>query len=233
MQALREAGMQLYIGNKNYSSWSLRGWLALTLAGVPFEEVKLRLDFAPGSAFKQRLAQIAPTGRVPVLVDDGFAVWDTLAIVEYANDKLPQAGVWPADRLARARARSLCAEMHAGFFDLRSHCPMNLEADLREVGARLWAEQPGVQRDVERIEQLWAGQLAASGGPFLFGAAGAVDAFFAPVAARIRTYGLPVSAATAAYVQRLFDLPAMQAWVAAALAEHDFIPADEPYRSAP
>jgi glutathione S-transferase len=233
MQALREAGMQLYIGNKNYSSWSLRGWLALTLAGVPFEEVKLRLDFAPGSAFKQRLAQIAPTGRVPVLVDDGFAVWDTLAIVEYANDKLPQAGVWPADRLARARARSLCAEMHAGFFDLRSNCPMNLEADLREVGARLWAEQPGVQRDVERIEQLWAGQLAASGGPFLFGAAGAVDAFFAPVAARIRTYGLPVSAATAAYVQRLFDLPAMQAWVAAALAEHDFIPADEPYRSAP
>jgi glutathione S-transferase len=233
MQALREAGMQLYIGNKNYSSWSLRGWLALTLAGIPFEEVKLRLDFAPGSAFKQRLAQIAPTGRVPVLVDDGFAVWDTLAIVEYANDKLPQAGVWPADRLARARARSLCAEMHAGFFDLRSHCPMNLEADLREVGARLWAEQPGVQRDVERIEQLWAGQLAASGGPFLFGAAGAVDAFFAPVAARIRTYGLPVSAATAAYVQRLFDLPAMQAWVAAALAEHDFIPADEPYRSAP
>jgi glutathione S-transferase len=225
--------MQLYIGNKNYSSWSLRGWLALTMAHVPFEEVKLRLSFTPGSEFKNRLARIAPTGRVPVLVDDGFAVWDTLAIVEYVAEKFPANGVWPADRLARARARSLCAEMHAGFSDLRNHCPMNIEADLRAVGERVWQEQAGVRGDVERIESMWSQQLAASGGPYLFGPPSAADAFFAPVATRLRTYRLPVSDATTAYMERVFKLPAMQAWVAAALAEHDFIVEDEPYRTAP
>jgi glutathione S-transferase len=223
--------MQLYIGNKNYSSWSLRGWLALTMAGIEFEEVKLRLSFTPGSEFKNRLAQVAPTGRVPVLVDDGFAVWDTLAIVEYVAEKFPAHGVWPADRLARARARSLCAEMHAGFTDLRSHCPMNIEADLGAVGRRLWQEQAGLRRDVERLEAMWSQQLAASGGPYLFGPACAADAFFAPVATRLRTYGLPVSGSAAGYVERLFALPAMRAWVAAALAEQDFIAEDEPYRT--
>jgi glutathione S-transferase len=223
--------MQLYIGNKNYSSWSMRGWLALTMAGIAFEEIKLRLSFAPDSEFKSRMAQVAPTGRVPVLVDDGFAVWDTLAIVEYAAEKFPHAGVWPADRLARARARSLCAEMHAGFFDLRNHCPMNIDADLGDVGARLWREQPGLRQDVERIETMWAAQLADSGGPYLFGAPCTADAFFAPVAMRLRTYRLPVSAATAGYVQRLCELPAVRAWVDAALAEQDFIAEDEPYRT--
>ena len=222
--------MQLYIGNKNYSTWSLRAWVALTQHGIPFEEVKLRLSFTPGSPFKTRLAQIAPTGRVPVLVDDGFAVWDTLAIFEYVHEQFPHAGIWPQDRRSRARARSLCAEMHAGFSELRTHCSMNIEADLGDVGARLWAEHAGLRRDVERIEQLWAGQLAESGGPYLFGAPSGADAYFAPVASRLRTYRLPVSAATAAFMQRLFDLPAMQAWVSAALQEHDFIPEDEPYR---
>jgi glutathione S-transferase len=225
--------MQLYIGNKNYSSWSLRAWLALTQLGIPFEEVKLRLSFADGSPFKQRLAQIAPTGRVPVLVDDGFAVWDTLAILEYVAEKFPQAGVWPADRLDRARARSLCAEMHSGFPDLRNHCAMNIEADMAEIGARLWAEVPGLKREVARIEQMWTGQLAASGGPFLFGAFSGADAFFAPVASRLKTYRLPVSAPAAAYAQRLREVPAMQSWTAVALAEHDFVPEDEPYRTSP
>ena len=222
--------MQLYIGTKNYSSWSLRAGVALMQLGIPFEEVKLRLSFTPGSPFKTRLAQIAPTGRVPVLLDDGFAVWDTLAILEYVHEKFPNAGIWPQDRRARARARSLCAEMHAGFSELRNHCSMNIEADLSEIGERLWAEHAGLRREVERIEALWAEQLAESGGPYLFGAPSGADAYFAPVAARLRTYGLPVSTATAAFMQRLFDLPAMRSWVAAALEEHDFIPEDEPYR---
>jgi len=222
--------MQLYIGNKNYSSWSLRAWLALAQLGIPFEEVKLRLDHRPGSEFKTRLAQVAPSGKVPVLVDDGFAVWETLAILEYVADKLPHAGVWPADRLARARARALCAEMHAGFGALRNHCGMNIEADLKAVGARVWDEQAAVRDDVRRIEQMWSEQLANSGGPFLFGPFCAADAFFAPVCARLRTYGLPVGPAVQGYVQRVFELPAMQAWVKDALAEEDFIEFDEPYR---
>jgi glutathione S-transferase len=225
--------MQLYIGNKNYSSWSLRPWLALTQLGIPFEEVQLRLAWDPASAFKARLAQVAPTGKVPVLVDDGFAVWETLAIAEYVAEKFPHAGVWPAEPQARARARSLCAEMHAGFAALRNHCGMNIEAELKAVGARVWDEQPAVRSDVARIEQMWSEQLSSSGGPFLFGAFCAADAYFAPVCTRLRTYGLPVGPAVQGYVQRVFELPAMQAWVQAALQEHDFIEEDEPYRKSP
>jgi glutathione S-transferase len=224
--------MQLYIGNKNYSSWSLRAWLALAQLQIPFDEVKLRLSFQPGSSFKTRIAQVSPAGRVPVLVDDGFAVWETIAIVEYIAEKFPQAGVWPADAQARARARSLCAEMHAGFGALRNHCGMNIEADLKAVGARIWDEQAAVRDDVARIERMWSEQLASSGGPFLFGAFCAADAFFAPVCTRLRTYGLPVGPAAQAYVQRVFELPAMQAWVQDALAEQDFVPEDEPHRKA-
>jgi glutathione S-transferase len=226
--------MQLTIGNKNYSSWSLRAWLLMRQLGIAFDETMLRFGGdtqGPGAAFKASVAQVSPAGRVPVLVDDGFAVWDTLAIAEYVAETHPNAGVWPAERRARARARSLCAEMHSGFGALRNHCGMNIEADLSEVGARIWAEQADVRADVARIEQLWAERLAASGGPFLFGAFCAADAFYAPVATRIRTYRLPVSQTSLGYVQRIFDLPAMQQWVADALAERDFVPFDEPYRT--
>ena len=224
--------MKLYIGNKNYSSWSLRPWLAMRQLGIAFEEVKLRLSFADGSEFKEALARIgAPAGKVPVLVeDDGFIVWDTLAIAERLAELLPSAGVWPAAPRARARARSLCAEMHSGFSALRNHCPMNIEASLPEVGATVWADQDEVRRDVARIEALWAEALSASGGPFLFGGFSAADAYFAPVCARLRTYGLPVASGTQAYVERVWQLPAMQAWIADALAEHDFLEFDEPYR---
>jgi glutathione S-transferase len=226
--------MKLYIGNKNYSSWSLRPWLALRQLGIPFEEVKLRLNFGEGSPFKIALGQLGTAGKVPVLVeDDGFAVWDTLAIVEYAAERFPQAGLWPADARQRARARSLCAEMHSGFGALRSHCPMNIEASLPEVGARLWDTEADLRRDVARVEQLWSETLQRSGGPFLFGAFSAADAFFAPVCTRLRTYGLPTSAATQAYVDRIYALPAMQEWIKDALAEHDFLDFDEPYRQAP
>ena len=131
--------MQLYIGNKNYSSWSMRPWVLLRHFGIPFDEVMVRFDsFDTGSQFKQTLAGKSPTGKVPLLVDEGFAVWDTLAIAEYLAERFPQHALWPRDAQQRARARSLCAEMHSGFGALRSHCPMNIEAALPEVGAKGW-----------------------------------------------------------------------------------------------
>lgn len=223
--------MQLYIGNKNYSSWSLRPWLLMTQAGIEFEEIPLRLDWSADSEFKTTLLQLAPTGRVPLLVDDGFAVWDTLAIVEYLAEKYPARKIWPPSMRARARARCLCAEMHAGFDALRECFPMNIEASLPEVGARFMRESAQAAADLQRIDSMWRQQLAETGGPFLFGDFSAADAYFAPVCARITTYALPMSAETTAYVERVYALPAMQAWCDAARAEHDFLEFDEPYRS--
>ena len=223
--------MQLYIGNKNYSSWSLRPWLLMRQAGIAFDEVKLRLDFNDASPFKRRLAAIAPTGRVPVLVDDGFAVWDTLAIAEYVAEKFPDQALWPASTRERARARSLCAEMHSGFGALRSSLPMNIEASLPEVGAGKLRDEPPLARDVARIVQMWSDQLDASGGPFLFGAFGIVDAYYAPVCTRFRTYGVSLPPGPAAYAKRVLELPAMREWDAEARAEGDFLAEDEPYRS--
>jgi glutathione S-transferase len=223
--------MQLVIGNKNYSSWSMRPWVLMSQLGLPFEEVKLRLDFAADSPFRQAVARVSPAGKVPVLVDDGFAVWDTLAITEYLHERFPAAGVWPAGLRERARARSLAAEMHSGFAALRSHCPMNIEASLADVGARVLAEQEGVRRDLARIEAMWSQALAGSGGPMLFGAFSAADAFFAPVCMRIRSYGLPVAAEVQAYVGRVAALPGVRRWIDDALAEADFIAEDEPYRT--
>ena len=222
--------MRLYIGNKNYSSWSLRPWLLMTQAGIAFEEVRLRLNFDGSSDFKRVIASVSPAGRVPVLVHDGLAVWDTLAIAEYLAELHPALTLWPEARAERARARSLCAEMHAGFGALRKHCPMNIEASLSDVGARLWAELAELREDVARIVQMWAEQLSASGGPFLFGAFGIADAFYAPVCSRLRTYALPVSVEASAYLDRIHTLAAMQRWVEQACAEHDFLDFDEPYR---
>ena len=223
--------MQLYIGNKNYSSWSLRPWLLMTQLGIPFDEHRLRLDWAEGSPFKTTLLEIAPTGRVPLLVeDDGFAVWDSLAIAEYLAERFPDKSVWPDDRRQRARARSLCAEMHSGFSALRNRCPMNIEASLPDVGERAVREWPDEIADLRRIDAMWSEQVGASGGPFLFGAFGAVDAFYAPVCSRITTYGLPVGAEARAYIERVLALPSMRDWSDAARAEHDWIEDDEPYR---
>jgi glutathione S-transferase len=226
--------MELYIGNKNYSSWSLRAWLAMKQAGIAFSERPLRLDWAEGSPFKTTLLALAPSGRVPLLVDDdGFAVWDSLAIVEYLAERFPDKRLWPLDPRQRARARCLCAEMHSGFAALRERCPMNLEVSLPEVGTRMLAEWPDVAADLRRIDAMWREALAASAGPFLFGEFGAVDAYFAPVCARVESYRLPLGAEAGRYVARVLALPAMQEWSAAARAEHDFLIEDEPYRSAP
>ena len=223
--------MQLWIGNKNYSSWSLRPWLLMTHTGIAFEEVTLRLSFTAGSEFKRRIEAVSPAGRVPVLVDGDLSVWDTLAIAEYLAETYPDKQLWPLDKRARANARSVCAEMHSGFGALRSGCPMNIEASLPEVGARLLCDDAGLAADLARINAMWSQALATSGGPFLFGAFSVADAYFAPVCARIRTYALPVPPEVTAYVERIFALPAMQRWVDAALAEHDWLDEDEPYRS--
>jgi glutathione S-transferase len=206
--------MQLYIGNKNYSSWSLRAWLLMTQLDVEFNERLLRLDGAEGSPFRATLLAIAPTGRVPLLVDDGFAVWDSLAIAEYLADRFPDKRIWPADRLQRARAS----------------CPMNIELTMPEVGARAVREWPEVAADLHRIDQMWSGQLAEIGGPFLFGAFGAVDAAYAPVCSRIASYGLPLGASSQAYLERILTLPAMLEWSRDARTERDFLEEDEPYR---
>lgn len=223
--------LTLYVGNKNYSSWSMRPWVLLKQGNIRFEEVKVRFDsFDANSQFKSTVNAITPTGKVPVLVDEGLVVWDTLAIAEYVAEQYPQARLWPADRAARARARSLCAEMHAGFTQLRSHCPMNIEASLPDIGALIWRDQAGVRADVARIVAMWSALLAEHGGPMLFGAFSVVDAYYAPVAMRLRSYALPVPPEVTAYIERLCALPGVKAWIDEALAEQDFLDFEEPYR---
>jgi glutathione S-transferase len=249
--------LKLYIGNKNYSSWSMRPWVLLTQAGIPFEEIKLRFDsFDANSSFKEKIGGVSPTGRVPALDDDGFVVWDTLAIAEYLAERFPDKKLWPQDVKARARARSVCAEMHSGFGALRSACPMNIEADLSDMGQLIWRDKSAVRADVQRLVEMWTELLQQYGGPrtagppqganapsggretestvgaqFLFGEFGIADAFFAPVCMRLSRYGLPVPAEINAYIQRVSALPGVKAWIDDALAENDFREFEEPYRT--
>ena len=227
-------GLSLHIGNKNYSSWSMRPWVMLRQSGIAFEEVMHRFDsFSSDSIFKQRLGALSPAGKVPVLVDDGLVVWDTLAIAEYLAEKFPDKNLWPQDPKARARARSICAEMHSGFGALRSACGMNIEADLSAVGQLIWRDKPAVRADVARIVDMWGELLKAHGGPLLFGEFSIADATFAPVCMRLRTFALPVPAEITAYVQRVCALPGVAAWIDGALAEKDFLDFEEPYRLKP
>ena len=223
--------LQLYIGNKNYSSWSMRPWVLLRQAGIPFEEVLARFDsFDPDSKFKATIAGISPTGKVPVLVDGDLTIWDTLAIAEYLAETYPEKHLWPQDKTARARARSIVAEMHSGFTALRGACPMNIEAHLPEVGALIWRDKPAVRADVQRLVDMWTGLLEQHGGPMLFGAFTIADAFYAPVCMRLHSYGLPVPEHIQVYVQRVRALPGVKAWIDGALAEQDFRDFEEPYR---
>ena len=223
--------LKLYIGNKNYSSWSMRPWVLMHQAGIAFDEVMVRFDsFDADSDFKRALKDVNPVGKVPVLMDGDLAVWDTLAIAEYLAERFPDKALWPADPKARARARSVCAEMHSGFTSLRGACPMNLEASLPEVGALAWRDKPGVRADVARLEGMWTALLQAHGGPMLFGDFSIADAYFAPVCMRLRSYGLPVSDTVRAYVDRVAALPGVAAWIKGALAEQDFLDFEEPYR---
>lgn len=211
--------MKLIIGNTNYSSWSVRPWLVLTHFGIPFEEELVPLS---GEGWRDNLRRKSPTARVPVLVDDGLVIPETIAIIEYLAEAYPNAGIWPAERAKRALARAASAEMHAGFSALRNAAPMNLRASLPGRISR-----DHVADDLRRLEALWGGLLDRYGGPHLFGGFCAADAMFAPVAGRIRTYALPVSDTAAAYVEAIYALPAFQALVAKAVAEPWTVERDE------
>ena len=226
--------LKLYIGNKNYSSWSMRPWVLLRQAGIPFEEIIIRFDsFDASSEFRKKVSSINPAGKVPVLDDDGLMVWDTLAIAEYASERFPEKNLWPNSVQARARARSVFAEMHSGFGALRSACPMNIEADLAEIGQLIWRDKRAVRADVTRITAMWHELLTEHQGPMLFGEFSIADAFFAPVCMRLKSYALPVPAEISAYIESLCALPGVQAWIAGALAENDFRDFEEPYRLRP
>jgi glutathione S-transferase len=207
----------------------------LTQAGIPFKEVMVRFDsFDANSAFKNTMASISPTGKVPALVDTSASgdlkIWDTLAIAEYVAEQFSDKHLWPQDKAARAIARSVCAEMHAGFTGLRSTCDMNIEAFLPEIGQIVLRDKPAVQADLKRIVQLWSGLLETYQGPMLFGDFSVADAYFAPVCMRINTYALPVPANVAAYVASVTALPSVQTWIQEALLEKDFVQMDDPYR---
>ena len=225
--------MKLLIGNKNYSSWSMRPWVLLTEFDIPFEEVHVPFEsFAPDSRFKAAVAERSPAGKVPVLVDDdGFAVWDSLAIAEYLAERFPAKALWPRDARRRARARSVCAEMHSGFATMRDAFGMNIEASLPDVGARVLADNAAARADLARMIDLWQEALATSGGPFLFGDFSIADAYFAPVVMRMRTYALPVPADVAAYLARATAARGTAAWIRGALAEREFLQHEEPYRT--
>jgi glutathione S-transferase len=206
--------LKLVIGNKNYSSWSMRPWLALRAGGITFDEVFIPLY--TGEADKNRILAFTPSGKVPALVDGDITIWDSLAIIEYAAERFPQARLWPEDRAARAHARSISAEMHSGFMALRNECGMNLH---RPVGSI--ALSADARANIARIQQIWTecrGRYGKSG-PFLFGSFSGADAMFAPVVHRFHTYAIEVAPAARDYMAAMMALPAFQEWTRAGLAE--------------
>ncbi len=222
--------LSLYIGNKNYSSWSMRAAVLLDAFGLAYTEHKLEFDdFSADGVFKQSIGKISAAGKVPVLVDGDITVWDSLAIAEYVAEAHPEKALWPQDKANRAHARAITAEMHSGFQALRNACPMNIEADLAEVGQGLWQENADLRADVAYLEAMW-GELLADGREFLFGRFCIADAFYAPVVMRLQGYGLPVNGVTQAYMARIQAHPAVDKWLQAALKEKLFVAIDEPYR---
>ncbi len=205
--------LTLVLGNKNYSSWSLRPYLALAHHKIPFEEIVVPLYEGD---YKRTILKYSPAGKVPTLVDGEIAVWESLAILDYVAEKFPELNLWPADSAARAHARAISAEMHAGFAGLRKACPMNLKRVPRSI--ELTAE---AITDVSRITEMWNDTRArfGKGGKFLFGDFSAADCMYAPIATRIRTYAIPVDLVSSAYVDAIHDLPAFVAWRDAGLKE--------------
>jgi glutathione S-transferase len=206
--------LKLVIGNKNYSSWSMRPWLALRVNNIAFDEVFVPLY--TGDADKQRILAVTRSGKVPALVDGDITVWDSLAIIEYAAERFPEARLWPEDRAARAHARSISAEMHSGFMALRNECGMNLHRPVKAIPL-----SPDARANIARIEQIWTEcrQRYGTSGPFLFGAFIGADAMFAPVVQRFRTYAIEVAPEAAGYMKTMMALPAFQEWTEAGLAE--------------
>ena len=206
------AGLKLVIGNKNYSSWSMRPWLALRANDIPFEETFIPLY--TGATDKQRILDVSPAGKVPILIDGDITVWDSLAIIEYLAERFPEKRLWPDARAARARARAISAEMHSGFAALRNECGMNLH---RPVGAIALSEE--ARGNIARVQEIWTECLARHGGPFLFGSFGGADAMYAPVVHRFRSYAVDVMPAVRRYMEAMQALPAFQEWTRDGLAE--------------
>lgn len=213
--------LKLVLGNKNYSSWSLRPWIAMRQAGLAFEEEVIPL-YEPGS--RERILHYSPAGKVPILLDGDIAVWESIAILEYVAEKFPKAELWPADAKARAHGRAIAAEMHAGFGALRRHCPMNMRRRARKLA--LTAE---VVEDVRRIEVIWTDCRARYGadGPFLLGRFSIADAMYAPVVSRFFSYAIGVGAAAEAYMATMMSLPAWQEWERDGVAERWIMPGNE------
>jgi glutathione S-transferase len=206
--------LKLVIGNKNYSSWSMRPWLALRASNIAFDEIFIPLY--TGDADKQRILNFTRSGKLPALIDGDVTIWDSLAIVEYLAERFPQARLWPEDRADRAHARSISAEMHSGFAALRNECGMNLHRPVRAI--ELSAD---ARADVARIQQIWieCRERHGKSGPFLFGAFGGADAMFAPVVHRFRIYAIPVAPEVQRYMDTMMALPAFDEWTRAGLAE--------------
>ena len=210
------ADATLTISSKNYSSWSLRGWLLCRMAGLDFDEEPVATDDAEA---RQELLLLSPSVLVPRLTNGNVTVWDTLAIAEYLAEIAPKAGLLPADQATRAHCRAVSGEMHSGFYNLRSALPMNLKA--RHESFKIFS---GARPDVERIKTIWTDCLQKYGGPYLFGSRPTVaDAMYAPVCTRFRTYAVPLEPALSAYCEAIFDWPLMQEWTQGALAEPDEI----------
>lgn len=211
------AGMKLVIGNKKYSSWSMRPWVAMTAFNIPFEEVKILLKKSETSA---DIVQYSASGRLPVLVSGETTVWDSLSICEYLAEQFPEKNMWPQNVAQRAIARSICAEMHSGFGDLRSAMWMNIGATFPGKG-----RTPGAQADIGRISEIWEDCLAEAGAhDFLFGDFSIADAYFAPVVMRFNTYNVSLAPALQGYVDRVTAHPAVAQWIAGALRETDRLP---------
>jgi glutathione S-transferase len=217
-QGVPMAALTLVFGNKNYSSWSLRPWLLMQHMGVAFTERRIALDMADTPAL---VKQYSPTKKVPVLVDGALTVWDSLAICEYVSEQYLDGRGWPADVMARARARAMSAEMHSGFMELRSQWPMNVREQ------RKLPLNAGLQKDIARLEASWGDALQRSGGPFLFGEFCIADAMYAPVVLRFNSYQPDVLPLTETYMQTILALPALQSWMAAGRAETEVIKEDE------
>jgi glutathione S-transferase len=214
--------LKLIIGNKNYSSWSFRPWIAMKATGIAFEEEVIPLETPE---FRARLDAVSGTGKVPTLIDGDIRVWESLAVLEYLADRFPDKRLWPTDSAARAHARAISSEMHAGFVPLRQHCPMNMWRPVlkRDLG-------DDVKKNIARIDSMWSDcrKRYGQGGAFLFGAFGNADAMYAPVVSRFHTYGVDVSPSARAYMDAVMALPAWKEWTAAAVKEPWVLEKDEP-----
>lgn len=221
----------LYIGNKNYSTWSMRPWVVLKYFDIPFQEQLIRFDsFDANSTFKRTILPINPYGTVPVLIDNTLHVTDSLAICEYLAEKHSNLSLWPKESQIRAKARSLVAKMHSGYPAIRNYLPMNIEASFPEIGQIILRDHPEVKKEIEFFDQDISAYLTQANGSYLFGAFSIADAFYAPMCIRLKNYHIKTSERLSCYIETIYNTKGVKEWINEALKENDFIAMDEPYR---